>query len=141
MIFFMAKKHLAILHKRYLDLILSGNKKIESRLTKIKCVPFSCVEKGDLIYFKQSGGLVRAVAKAGNVLEYKDLTPSGINSFKTKYNGGILGTSDYWRVKKNSRYAVLIWLKNVRQIGPLKIEKTNQQAWIVLNDKNSFGLP
>ena len=137
----MAKKHLAILHKRYLDLILSGEKRIESRLTKVKRVPFSCVEKGDLIYFKQSSGPVRAIAKADKIMQYKDLTPSTISSLKTKYNRGICGAVDYWQMKKDSRYAVLIWLKDVCEIDPIKIEKTNQQAWIVLNDKKSFGLP
>ena len=94
-----------------------------------------------MIYFKQSSGPVRAIAKADKVLQYRELTPGKVSGLRQKYNSDILGTPDYWQTKKDSRYAVLIWLKDVRKIDPVKIAKTNQLSWIVLNGKDSFGLP
>ena len=42
-------QHLAILVQPFLDLILKGEKTIETRFTKVKCPPFQKVKEGDII--------------------------------------------------------------------------------------------
>ena len=58
----MAKSHLVILKKPYLEAILSGRKTIESRFTKTKRPPFGQIEAGDRLFLKLSSGPVCGTA-------------------------------------------------------------------------------
>ena len=46
--------HIAILRKKYFNLILSGKKTIESRFSYNKIAPYKQVEVGETIYLKES---------------------------------------------------------------------------------------
>ena len=48
-------KHLAIFKGRGAELILTGEKSIESRFSKRKDPPFGLISSGDLVYIKLSG--------------------------------------------------------------------------------------
>ena len=72
--------------KNYLDAILNGSKTVESRLTKGRTPPFGCIEPGDKLFFKQSGGPVRAVGIVAAVKSFDNLTPAKIAEIKSKYN-------------------------------------------------------
>ena len=122
--------HIAILKKRYLQLILDGQKSIECRLTKIRRTPYQSIVKGQTIYLKESAGPIRALAQAQKVLFRQDLTPRDIQKLKIKYNQQILGTDQFWQQKENARYATIIWLKNIRPITPKKFTQKGQAAWI-----------
>ena len=124
-------EHLAILKKKYLDLILSGQKKIECRLTKIACPPFEQVAPNDQIQLKESSGPLRAQAVVKKVRYLRNLTPADLDQLRRDYNDLILGNDQFWTTKKNSRYCSLIWLKNVQAIPPTRIKRTGLQAWIV----------
>ena len=52
---------LAVLSPRWIELILDGRKTIGSWFTKIRCAPYGKVNKGDIIYMKESGGLVKGM--------------------------------------------------------------------------------
>ena len=43
------KQHLAILTPSWIELILDGSKTIESRFTKVRCLPFGKVRAGDVV--------------------------------------------------------------------------------------------
>jgi ASC-1-like (ASCH) protein len=58
----MANYHLVILKKHYLDAILSGRKRIESRFTRTRRSPFWQVQPVDKLFLKQSSGPVCATA-------------------------------------------------------------------------------
>jgi ASC-1-like (ASCH) protein len=58
----MAKYHLVILKKPYLEAILGGQKRIESRFTKVRRCYFRQVLAGDRLFFKRSAGPVCGVA-------------------------------------------------------------------------------
>ncbi len=134
------KSHLVILNKIYIDAILDGCKTIESRLLKSKCPPFNCVSPGDKLFLKASGLPVGAVAYAAQVKQYDNLTPSQIDMIRKIYGRQILGDNSYWRLKKDSKFAVLVWLKNVRPIEPIPINKKDWRAWVVLRPGSDFGL-
>ncbi|HBG78289.1 MAG TPA: hypothetical protein DDW84_05505 [Phycisphaerales bacterium] len=136
----MANSHLVILKKQYLDKILDGSKTIESRLTKGKCPPFDCVSPGDVLFFKESAGMVVAKAQAATVKQFSELTPQAIAKLKTEYNARICGDDEYWQLKADSKYATLIKLKNVETIPPRRIYKKDWRAWVVLKKPNDFGL-
>jgi predicted transcriptional regulator len=136
----MSKSHLVILKKLYLDKILDGSKKIELRLLKAGSAPFGCVANGDRLFLKESSGPVCAVAQVSAFTEFRNLTPAKINRLKAEFNNLVLGDDEYWKWKSDCKFAVLIWLKKVKSINPLRINKNDLRAWVVLTEKENFGL-
>lgn len=127
--------HLAILHKRYLDAILEGRKTIESRLSSTRRAPFGCVRAGDVVYFKESGGPVRALARVTRVRSTSDLTPERIDSLRREHGGAIGAGRAYWASKQTSRYATLVWLKGAAALGEeasaIPVPRSMGHAWFV----------
>ena len=69
------------------------------------------------------------------------MVKKNIDDIKKQYNQYLLGGDEYWHSKAGCRFAVLIWLKNVRTIEPVKINKRDHRAWVLLTADESFGLP
>ncbi len=132
--------HLAILKKQYLDAILAGRKTIESRLYQTKQKWLSQISAGDKIFLKASSGPVMATAIVDKVKYFENLTAAQILEMKKQYNQQILGDEHYWREKTNSRFGILVWLKNVQPIPHQSIKKFDWRAWVVLTPKENFGL-
>lgn len=132
--------HLVILKKPYLDAILSGRKKIESRFMQGKGHGFGRVLPGDKLFLKISSGPVCATAKAAAVKTFQNLTPKQIIEIKRKYNRYILGSDEYWGDKSECGFGFLVWLKDVKSITPVRICKKDWRAWVVLTEKENFGL-
>ena len=129
-----------ILRRAYLDKILAGRKKIESRFTRSRRAPFGKIGAGDRLFLKVSSGPVCARATVKRFLEFENLSSSKIRQLKRKYNGLILGGDEYWAEKCDSRYGVLVWLDGVERIEPVRIEKKDWRAWVVLGEGEDFGL-
>jgi ASC-1-like (ASCH) protein len=74
-------QHIAIVSKSWkvVEAILSGQKTIESRWLKNKSIPWDRVNAGDMIYFKETGGLVKAQAIVKKVEQYENLNSETIN--------------------------------------------------------------
>jgi len=136
----MPNYNLAILKKPYLDKIINGQKKIEMRLTKSKIHGFGRVFAGDKIFLKQSSGPVYAIATAEKVENYENLTPKNILKIKRLYNDKILGQNEHWQSKMDSKFGFLVWLKDIKTINPVKISKKDWRAWVVLSEKQNYGL-
>lgn len=132
--------HLVILKKPYLDLILAGEKTLESRFTRTKRPPFGQVAAGDTLFLKESSGPVCAVATAAAVKNFAGLTPKQITAIKQQYNRLIKGADDYWQGKADCKFGLLVWLKDVRPIEPVRIPKRDWRGWVVLTEKENFGL-
>lgn len=132
--------HLVILKKPYLGAILAGRKKVESRFTRTKRYAFGRVLAGDKLFLKVSSGPVCAVATVGAVKNFENLTPKQIIKLKEKYNDYIRGDDEYWQSKTDCRFGFLVWLEDVRGIEPVRIRKKDWRAWIVLTEKENFGL-
>lgn len=128
--------HVAILMKSYVEMVLSGRKTIESRLTKTARAPYGMIERGERIYFKQSSGPFRATAVVDQVLFVDELTPKRLKELKRAYNGGICGDDAFWERKRDSNYASLIWLRGVEAVeyGP-KVNPQRGIAWLTLDDE------
>jgi ASC-1-like (ASCH) protein len=128
--------HIAILLKPYLDLILSGEKTIESRLTITNRPPYHAIEPGERVYFKQSAGPFRGTALAEHVLFAEDLTPARVARLKRDYNHAVLGATEHWQSKRNANYATLIWLREVEPIhfGP-RLRPQRGIAWLALPEE------
>jgi len=136
----MANYHLAILKKPYLDAILDGRKRVESRFSKTKRYAFGQVLPGDILFLKLSSGPVCAVATVAAVKNFENLTPKQIAEIKQQYNRYIRGTDEYWHSRANCKSGFLVWLKDVRAIEPVRIHKKDWRAWVVLTKQENFGL-
>jgi len=136
----MIRYHLVILKKPYLDAILEGQKQIESRFTRTKGYAFGKVLPGDKLFLKVSSGPVYAIATVAAVKNFENLTPTQIIELKQRYNHCIVGSEEYWRSKMNCRFGFLAWLKDARAIEPMRIHKKDWRAWVILTEKEDFGL-
>jgi ASC-1-like (ASCH) protein len=137
----MVNSHLVILKKPYLNAILEGRKRIESRFYKAKGHGFGCVFAGDKLFLKISSGPVCATATVEAVKYFQNLTPEKILELKNQYNCDIDGDDDVWREKMDCTCGFLVWLKDVKTIEPVLINKKDWRAWVVLTDKKNFGMP
>ena len=134
--------HLAILRPFYLNLILSGEKTIECRLTRTSRPPFGVVKKGQRIYLKQSSGPVRGVCIARKVICRRIDGPEELAMIRQKYGEGIIAKDDFWESSDAARYCTLIFVKGVRALGePFRISKNDMRAWVVLDSKQGFDFP
>jgi ASC-1-like (ASCH) protein len=135
-----AEYHLVILKKPYLEAILAGRKRIESRFTVTRRAYLGRVLPGDRLFLKESSGPVCAVATVAAVRNFDSLTPKKIGELKRQYDHHIRGTKEYWQSKANCRFGLLVWLKEVEPIEPVRIHKKDWRAWVVLTEKDNFGL-
>jgi ASC-1-like (ASCH) protein len=136
----MANYHLVILKKPYLDMILEGRKRIELRLYKRKHPAFGRVFAGDKLFLKISSGPVCATATVEAVKNFENLTPERILELKRLYNHDIGGGDEHWQSKIDCKYCLLVWLKDVKTIEPVRIQKKDWRAWVVLTEGKDFGL-
>ena len=134
--------HLAIMKKSRMLLpkILSGEKTIESRWYKSRRSPWNKIQKGERLYFKDSGQPVTLTADVEKILQFESLNPEIISAIIDKYGEtpGIC-LEDPEKSKKTlseARYCILIFLKDVRRIKPFKINKSGfgaMSAWIAVD--------
>jgi len=136
----MPNSHLVILKKPYLEAILAGAKSVESRLNKTSRPPFNQVSKGDKLFLKESSGPVRATAKVVKVKQFETLCRYKIARLKHQYNHLIKGSDEYWQGMANCVFGTLIWLEDVKQIEPVRINKKDWRAWVVLTKEKNYGL-
>lgn len=127
-------KHIAILRQPFFDMVLNGEKTIESRWSMNKIAPYKKVNIGDEILLKLTGQPVTATAKVQDV-KYYQLTSDIVEDIRIKY-GKQIGTDKFedWQDTKQKKFCTLIWLKDVKKITPLVVPRSNGAGWIVLKD-------
>jgi ASC-1-like (ASCH) protein len=136
----MLNYHLVILKKPYIEAILSGRKPVESRFWKTRRFAFGRVLPSDILFLKQSSGPVCGMATVEKVKNFENLTPEQIIAIKQEYNHLIGGTDEHWQQRADCKFGFLVWLKDVRAIEPVRIRKMDWRAWVVLTEKEDFGL-
>jgi ASC-1-like (ASCH) protein len=125
-------EHIAIMsHRTVLDKILSGQKTIESRFSRVKTVPFGQLNAGDVIYFKVSGGPILGKARVKAVEEYDNLTPQVIEQLADKYQKQLALSEDYLARKLESKFASLIFLEDIETCEPWNYKQGGRSGWII----------
>lgn len=122
-------EHIAILKQPFFDMVLSGEKTIESRWSMNKTAPYNKISVGDKIYFKQSGEPVTAFGVAKKVKFY-ELSPQMVQDIRLKY-GKEIWTDKFedWQGTKCKRFCTLIWLGDVQTISPIEVERSFGNGW------------
>jgi len=139
--------HVAIMKKSWglVEKILAGEKTVESRWYKSKCVPWDRIKPKDVIYFKDSGEPIRIRAEVTKILQFADLTAEKIEQIMAKYNRVGLGIKDIMpEIKQHiagKNYCIFVFFDNVEKIQPFEINKSGygmMSAWIVVDDINKL---
>ena len=128
--------HLAILRQPYLNLILCGEKTIESRFSKIKSLPYHRVAKEDKVLLKEAGGKVLGEFTVAEVLFF-DLDSTILTQIKVNYGSALCADRDktFWQAREACKYATLLWVKQVkRYLEPYCFPKCDRRAWLILGD-------
>jgi hypothetical protein len=102
-----------------LDLILTGVKTVESRLSRRRHPAASRCRPGDVLYLKQAGGDVRARATVAGVVEVNDIPPGGVARLAQKWSDRVAATGPHdpnWQAKRDARHALFIELADVQPI-------------------------
>jgi len=132
--------HVAILKPAYVRLILDGVKTVESRLYRTPMPPIGAAHVGERVYVKQSAGPFRAVARIAAVKEYHDLTPDKVAALAARYNRAVCGDANYWRSKRDARYATFIRLTDVQPTNTGPMYAKSMRAWHVIDETPSQSL-
>ncbi|MBW2967070.1 ASCH domain-containing protein [Candidatus Woesearchaeota archaeon] len=134
-------EHVAIMKRSWklIDKIVSGEKTIESRWYKQRRAPWGVVSVGDVVYFKESGGAVRARAVVSEVMQIPGLTPALVREVLDEY-GKELGVADldsFYNEVSDKKYCVLLRLRDAHPTYPFDIDKKGHgvmSAWISVQD-------
>ena len=135
-------EHIAIMKKSWglTQKILNGQKKIESRWYSVKYKPWDSIEKGETVYFKDSGEPVTLKAEVSKVIQFTDLTPNRVKEILDEYgdDDGLEKNKipEFFERFKDKKYCMLIFLKNPQEIEPFEIDKTGfgaMSAWITID--------
>ena len=127
-------QHIAILKQPFFDMVLSGEKTIESRWSMVKVAPYKKVSVVDKILLKETGKDVTATANVKKV-QFYELTPEIVEDIRIKY-GKQIGSDKFedWKSTLQKKYCTLIWLDEVTPVAPIKVKRSNGAGWIVLKD-------
>lgn len=139
--------HVAIMRKSWklTEKVLTGEKSIESRWYKVRYAPWDTIEKGDMIYFKDSGMPVILRARVQKVLQFSNLTPARVKELLQKYgrDDGIeqKALPVFFARFKDKKYCVLVFLANPQKISPFRVHKKGfgvMASWLTVGDIKSI---
>src|SRR3989338_9548949 len=135
--------HLAILDakRKLLEKILRKEKTVESRWYVHKKAPYQTIEKGEIVYFKETGKSVTAKARVSQVLFFDKLYSKKVREILNDYGREIgfdeTAKKNAFEKYKNKKYCTLIFLSNVEEIKPFAVDKTGYGlmcAWITVKN-------
>ncbi len=140
-------EHIAIMRKSWglTQKILTGQKRIESRWYKSRYAPWGKINAGETIYFKDSGEPVSIKAEVNRVMQFQGLNPKKVKEILGKYGkkDGLDKEQipEFFRMFRDKRYCMLIFLKKPRKVEPFGIDKKgfgSMAAWICVEDINNL---
>lgn len=107
--------------------MMDGKKKVESRFNKNKGMPYQKITKEDIVLVKKSSGPILAYFTIKEV-KFFDLTKIKIQEIKREYNQLLCVMDSFWKQKKESRYATLIFIDKIHLVKPFSITKKGMQT-------------
>ena len=120
--------------------VLDGRKTMESRFTLTRQPPWGCVEPGDIILLKRSGGAVVGVARAGAAQSH-ELSPALIQRLRARFETQLCATDDqFWSSRAGKNYATLIEIEDVEPLADVAIEKRDRRGWVSYGRGNAGSL-
>lgn len=128
--------HLAVFTEPFLSLVLSGQKTLESRLSRCRIAPFDAISPGDVILIKAAGGPIRGVALAQRIWFF-DLSSAPIRTLRERFGRGICADEAFWDSKHDAAFATIIEIAEPASIPPLGCDKRDRRGWVTLRSRHS----
>jgi hypothetical protein len=130
--------HVAEFPREPLEQIISGARRIDARFAKTKQPPYGCVRPEDTVYLTMKNGYTIAKATVDKVKTYANLTPQKVSNLLETYKSDLALPSVMYERVIYSKYATLIWLKNLYEIRPFRVPRTNDElsSWRVVENIN-----
>lgn len=130
--------HLAVLVEPFLTHILEGQKKLESRFSKRRSLPFGRIAARDIIVLKRSGGPIVGVCEAAAVWSFP-ITSLDLEQLRPALEGPLCANGDdFWQARADSRFVTLISVTRVERIDPLPYPKRDRRPWLTWDPKCSL---
>ncbi len=128
------RQHLAIFKKGLGEMILNGEKTIESRFSKTRMAPFEVVSVGDQVYIKVSGREIIGQFSVKKVISFEGLDEGDLAQIKQFYGQDIAADEGFWQRHQNAKYGTLIFVGATNRFitSPIRVPKKDQRAWMVL---------
>lgn len=123
-----------IVKPHYIEPIITGRKTVECRLSRTLKAPFACVDPGDTLWLKASGGPVFATVRARRVSYISPVTPDALDAISDQYGSLILAAPLFFADYRSARYGTIIHLGHVRRLKPFHIQKRDRHAWVRLRE-------
>ncbi len=125
--------------KRPLEKIIDGDRVIEPRFLKKPMLPYERVKIDDVIYFRSNDGYAVAKATVSKVENFENLNPEQVKQILDDHENEISPSEMMYDTKIYSKYATLIWMKNIQEIRPFYIDTPrSRHSWMVVDDINSL---
>jgi hypothetical protein len=125
--------HLAVFIEPFLQFLLDGRKTVESRFSVHRRAPYGCVQSGDLVLIKESGGPVVAVAEISEVWYYQ-LDKRTWEVIRSRFAKQLcVDDPEFWESKASSYFATLMQIGRVEKLDPLVCSKRDRRGWVVLD--------
>lgn len=124
--------HLVILRPPYLDMILSGEKTVESRLSRRRHPAATRCHAGDWLYLKRTGGDIEGRARVERIDCYAGLTPERLRELAERWAGRVAasGPDDwYQRIRQDARHALFFTLVDVEPFALPKAVLPPRLPW------------
>lgn len=128
--------HLAVFVEPFLQFLLEGRKTVESRFSIHRRAPYGCVNSGDLVLIKESGGPVVAVAEVSKVWYYQ-LDESAWDLIRSRFSRQLcVEDPEFWKSKASSCFATLMQFARIDKLEPVSCSKKDRRGWVVLGRPN-----
>jgi hypothetical protein len=128
--------HLGVFVEPYLQFILDGTKKVESRFSVRPCAPYRRVAEGDIILLKEVGGPIVGLCQVGSVWYY-ELAPDSLSELRAEFAAALcVQDPEFWHDRASASFATLMRLERVQPIEPFKIEKRDRRGWVVIRRRS-----
>ncbi len=128
-----------------LEALLEGKKSMIVRGATGRKLPYGRVEKGDVLYFinNNAEGEVKAKTIVSSVFNSEKMEKNESVSLVKKNQGKLQLTDKQFSKWAGKRYIVLIEIKEVKKIKPLKIDKSgygNMDDWLPVEKIESVSI-
>lgn len=127
------RHHLVVVRQPYLDLILSGRKRIECRLSAVLRPPYESVSRGDLLWFKLPSREILGLARVADCRFRHLENGADLIAWVRRFDEGIRADAAFYDdAVAWARFASLVWVERVIRVSPMYVTKSDQRAWVLL---------
>jgi ASC-1-like (ASCH) protein len=127
--------HLAIFVNPYLQLLLDGQKTVESRFSTNRRAPYYQVQDGDVVLLKHSGKPITGIGLVVDTKFYQ-ITPAVLREIREQFADELaISDPSFWSNRERASFATLLRLSHIRALDPIPYLKRDQRAWIILKQR------